>query len=151
MPRVSRTPILLVLATLLRLSVDFYRPPPQGGFYPIMRELKLNIYDNKHQVIKTYTSTDVFISTGIVEDLFKVIDIDKFLSKNNDADTMGRELIKIIFKGWDNFKEIILQVFDGITEDEFKHTDLAEINVAIMYILQNALSSLNGIGTNEKN
>lgn len=116
-----------------------------------MRELKLNIFDSKHKVIKTYTSTDIFISTGIVEDLFKVIDIDKFLSKTNDADTMGRELIKIIIKGWDNFKEIILQVFDGITEDEFKHTDLAEINVVIMYVLQNALSSLNGIGTNEKN
>ena len=116
-----------------------------------MKEIKLNIYDNKHKVVKTYRTTDVFVTTGIVEGLFKLIDIDVFLAKNTDPDTMGRELIKILVKGWDDFKSIILQLFDGMTEDEFKNTALSEVNSVILYILQSALVSLNGIGTTEKN
>lgn len=116
-----------------------------------MKELKINIYDNKNNVVKTYTTKDIYVSTGIVEDIFKLVDIDVFLSKTNDADLMGRELIKIVVKGWSSFKEVILQVFEGMTEEEFRHSHLNEINTVILYILQNALVSLNGIGTNEKN
>lgn len=112
---------------------------------------ELHIYDNKNNIVKTYKTDYSFITTGIVEDIFKLVDIDKLMNKNTTQDELGRELLKIVVKGWDSFKSIIISLFDGLTEEEFKQTHLNEIVNIIFYILNNALSSLNSIGTNEKN
>ena len=111
---------------------------------------ELNIYDNKGNIVKTYKTEYIYISTGIVEDIFKLVDIDKLLSKGTTQEELGAEMLKIVVKGWGNFKQIIMQIFDGLTEEEFKNTRLNEIVSIIFYILNNALSSLNNIGTNEK-
>ena len=116
-----------------------------------MKELKLNIYNRKGKVEKTYKNEDVFISTGVVEEIFELVDIDKLVSKTTTKEELGKELLKVIVKGWKNFKEIILSFFDGMTEEEWKRTKINEIASIIIYILQEALSSLNDIGGNEKN
>ena len=111
---------------------------------------ELHIYDNKNNIVKTYKTDYIYITTGIVEDIFKLVDIDKLMNKSTSQEDLGRELLKVVVKGWDSFKNIIISLFDGLTEEEFKQTHLNEIVNIIFYILNNALSSLNNIGTNEK-
>lgn len=117
-----------------------------------MQELKINIY-NKKKIVKTYKTNDIFITTGTVENIFKLVDIDKLLDKATSQEELGKMVLKIVIKGWAKFKDVILEIFeeDGMTEEEFENTRLNEIVKFIMYILTNALNSLNDIETNEKN
>lgn len=114
-----------------------------------MQELKLNIY-NKKKIVKTYTTNDVNITTGIVEKIFKLVDIDKLLNISTSQDDLGKMILKVVIKGFSDFKVVILDSFEGMTEEEFWNTHFDEVAKVIMYILTNAISSLNGIGTNEK-
>lgn len=115
-----------------------------------MAELKLKIYE-KNKVVKTYKTSDVFVETGVVEEIFKLVDIDKLLNKSTSQEDLGKMVLKVVVKGWDSFKAVILQIFDGITEEEFKHTRLNDVVKVIMAVLLSSLSSLNEIGTDEKN
>lgn len=152
MLRATKIAIYQVLALLLRLSKDIHPAPERGHSFTCKgaKMKELNIYDNKGNIVKTYKTEYIYISTGIVEDIFKLVDIDKLLSKGTTQEELGAEMLKIVVKGWSNFKQIIMQIFDGLTEEEFKNTRLNEIVSIIFYILNNALSSLNNIGTNEK-
>lgn len=116
-----------------------------------MKELKLNVYDIKGKVVKTYKTECLLITTGVVERIFELVDIDKLVNKTTSQEELGKELLKVIVKGWKNFKDVILSMFDGITEEEWKRTRINEVASIIIYILQEALSSLNDIGGNEKN
>lgn len=115
-----------------------------------MQELKLNIY-NKKKIVKTYTTNDVNITTGIVEKIFKLVDIDKLLNTSTSQEDLGKMILKVVIKGFSDFKIVIIESFEGMTEEEFWNTHFDEVAKVIMYILTNAISSLNGIGTNEKN
>lgn len=115
-----------------------------------MAELKLKIYE-KNKVVKTYKTSDVFVETGVVEEIFKLVDIDKLLNKSTSQEDLGKMVLKVVVKGWDSFKWVILQIFDGLTEEEFKHTRLNDVVKVIMAVLLSSLSSLNEIGTDEKN
>lgn len=115
-----------------------------------MNELKLNIY-NKKEIIKTYTIEYEYINTGIAEAIFELIDIDKFLSKTTTKEELGKELFRIVVKGWPLFKQVIIELCDGkLTEEEWKKTRSDEVVEIIIVILQNALSSLNSLGGNKK-
>ena len=114
-----------------------------------MSELKLNIY-NKNKIEKTYIVEDAYINTGIVETIFDLVDIDKLMNESTTQEELGRELLKIIVKGWGSFKQVIMELCDGLTEEEWKKTKLNEVAQIIIAILQNALSSLNDIGGTEK-
>lgn len=111
----------------------------------------LNIYDKKGKVVKTYSTNEIFVTTGIVEDIFKYVDIDTLLNKSTSQEDLGKLILKIVVKGWSNFKEIILNLFDNLTEEEFRETRINEVASVILNVLTYALSSLNSIGTSEKN
>ena len=115
-----------------------------------MQEVVLNIY-NKDKIEKTFKTKDIYINTGIVETIFDLVDIDKLMNKSTSQEDLGRELLKVIVKGWGSFKEVIKQIFPDLTEEDWKKTRLNEVTSIIITILQNALSSLNDIGGNEKN
>lgn len=114
------------------------------------QELKLNIY-NKAKIIKTYTTKNIYINTSVVETIFELVDIDKLMNKTTSQEELGKELLKIIVKGWANFKNVIFELFEGITEEEWKKTRINEVARLIIFILQDALAALNDIGGSEKN
>ena len=115
-----------------------------------MSELKLNIY-NKDKIEKSYIVNDAYINTGIVETIFDLVDIDKLMSKTTTQEELGKELLKIIVKGWSSFKQVIMELCEGLTEEEWKKTKIGDVAKIIIAILQNALSSLNEVGGSEKN
>lgn len=104
-------------------------------------ELKLNIYDGD-EAIKTYTAHGYRLKMGTIEELLKLIDIDKFkgvdltntesIKSNNDV---LFEILKIVVKGFPKFRPLLMDVFKGLTADEYENIDPAEVAAVLINIV----------------
>ena len=79
--------------------------------------MKLNIYE-KRQVVKTYEADAYDLPFGVVEDVADVINLDAIETGSNT------ELIKaagnIVLKCKDTVKNLMKDIFEGITDEELK-------------------------------
>lgn len=110
-------------------------------------ELKLNIY-NKKQIEKTYTAETYDLMFGTVEDLIDIINLDK-IQTGSDA-----EIIKLVgdvaVHGLDIIKPLLKDVFEGLTDEELKHTKVKEIAEVLVDIVKFSVGEI-GKGANSKN
>lgn len=113
-------------------------------------ELTLNIYD-KGKVDKTYKAESFTLMTGTCEDILKVVDIDKLVSGNLSEEQMGIEIIKTVTKSFKLFRPLLQEVFEGLTEEEYRRTSVKEVGKCIIAIVQYTVSELFNVGDNEKN
>lgn len=112
-------------------------------------ELKLNVYENG-KVVKTYTANDFTLQTGICEDILNAVDIDKLTAGNDQQ--LGLEIIKIVAKSFSKFKPFLQDVFDGLTEEEYRKTAIKEVAGVIIQIVKYTISELYSVGgSNSKN
>ena len=86
-------------------------------------EIKLNIYKGK-KIEKTYTATSYDLMYGTVEDFINIIDVDKI---NDEIAVAG-----MIVKGFGQVKPLLMDVFEGLTEDELKNTKIKELVTVII-------------------
>lgn len=86
--------------------------------------MQLNIY-NKKEIVKTYTADCTSISFGLMEDLAAAVDIDKFTS-GTDGEIMGATM-KFVLGSMGTVKEMLKEIFDGITDEEIRNATLPEI------------------------
>jgi hypothetical protein len=118
-------------------------------------ELKLNIYKSRKskEIEKTLTANDFELSTGVCEDVIKIINIDLFTG----ADALSEEsqlieLFKIVSNSFDVFKEMLMEVFEDLTEEDISRTKLSEIVGVVYKIIRFALGNLfSSFGSNSKN
>lgn len=108
--------------------------------------MKLNIYDKK-QVVKTYEADTYDLMFGTVEDVANAIDLDK-LNTGSDA-----EIIKLIgglvITSMPTITDLLKDIFDGITDDEIKHTKVKEIAAVFLDVVKYTLAELGkGSGKN---
>lgn len=113
-------------------------------------ELKLNIYDGKN-IKKTYEANDFTLTTGVCEDIINTVDIDKITSKKLDDKTLGIEVIKIVAKSFSKFKPFLQDVFEGLTDDEYRHTSIKEVANVVVTIVQYTVGELFNVGGSSKN
>jgi hypothetical protein len=113
-------------------------------------ELKLNIYENG-KVTKTYKANDFTLMTGICEDIINIVDIDKLTSGNLNDQTLGIEIIKIVAKSFSKFKPFLQDVFEGLTDDEYRHTSIKEVGQVVIQIVKYTINELYSVGNNSKN
>lgn len=114
-------------------------------------ELKLNIYENG-KIVKTYTANDFTLMTGICEDIINIVDVDKLTSGNLNDQTLGIEIIKIVAKSFSKFRPFLQDVFDGLTEEEYRKTAIKEVAGVIIQIVKYTISELYSVGgSNSKN
>lgn len=110
-------------------------------------ELKLNIYD-KGTSVKTYTAETYDLMFGTVEDLVEIVNLDG-LKTGSDA-----EIIKlvgnVVVKGLNIIKPLLKDIFDGLTDDELKHTKVKEIAVVIVEVIKFAVTQIS-YSSNQKN
>lgn len=112
-------------------------------------ELKLNIYENG-KVVKTYKANDFMLQTGVCEDILNTIDIDKLTSGDNQQ--LGIEVIKIVAKSFSKFRPFLQDVFDGLTEEEYRKTSIKEVGGVIIKVVKYTISELYNVeGNNSKN
>lgn len=113
-----------------------------------MNSLTLNIYGKvkgKRKVVKTYTADSLDISFGIVEDMMEVLDK---VQSNSDENM----ILSAIMKNLKNVKPLLLDVFDGLTEEELKKADTKEVVQVIVNIIVLAIREISRLtGSATKN
>ena len=115
-----------------------------------MEKLKLNIYDGK-KVVKTYEAEDFNLMTGTCEDIINMIDVDKLTSGKLNDQQLGIEVVKVVAKSFNKFRPFLQDVFEGLTDEEYRHTSIKEVAGAVITIVQYTVGELFNIGGNSKN
>ena len=99
----------------------------------------LNIY-NKNTIIKTYEAENYDIKFGVVEDVIELFDMDE-LQKGDDI-----ELIKLVGKtipkSLGSIKDLMKDIFDGLTDEELPNVKIKEMAQIIVTIIKYALSQI---------
>lgn len=113
-------------------------------------ELKLNIYDGK-KIVKTYETNDFTLTTGVCEDILNTIDIDKLTGGKLDDKALGIEVIKIVAKSFSKFKPFLQNVFEGLTDEEYRNTSIKEVGGVVLAIVQYTIGELFDVGGTSKN
>lgn len=111
-------------------------------------ELKLNIYKKK-KIEKTYTTESYDLLFGTVEDFIELVDLDK-LEKGTDAEIIKLVGNVIIKGGLEIIKPLIKDIFDGLTDEELRHTKVSEIAKILVEVVKFAISQMS-IGNDGKN
>lgn len=112
--------------------------------------MKLNIYDHK-EVIKTYEADEYELMFGTVEDMIDAAKLDK-IESGTDAEIVVAAT-NLVTTSMDTVKDLLKDVFDGLTDDEIRHTRVSEIVNVIVDVIRYAISqiSLFGGGKRGKN
>lgn len=102
--------------------------------------LKLNVYKNK-KVEKTYEVDEYEVMFGTVEDILKIIDIDKI------GDNV--ELVKMVIKSLNKIKPFLKEIFQDISDEELRRTKTKEIISLFVQIISSSISDLGLINGNK--
>ena len=109
--------------------------------------MKLNIYEKK-QIVKTYEVDKYDLMFGVVEDVADALDLDSLKGGSN------AEIIKLVgnmvFKSMDTIKELMKDIFDGLTDEELKNVKVSEIVDVLVGVVQFTILQLK-LGANGKN
>lgn len=89
-------------------------------------ELKLNIYDKQRLVVKTYTRQDYNVLWGTIEDFLNVLDVDSLVNATN-SDSLFAALSRLLNVHRETINPLMLDIFEGLTEDELKYTTAKEV------------------------
>lgn len=113
-------------------------------------KLELNIYDGT-KIVKTYEANDFTLMTGVCEDIINIIDIDKLTSGKLNDKQLGIEVVKVVAKSFSKFKPFLQDVFEGLTDDEYRHTSIKEVAGVVVAIVQYTVGELFNVGGSSKN
>lgn len=108
--------------------------------------MTLNIY-NKKEIIKTYTADTYNLMFGTVEDILELIDIDNLKTANTDEISIA--VIKAVPKSIGIFKNLLKDVFEGLTDEELKNVKVSDIVSIVIDIIKFTFGQLQG--NNQKN
>ena len=117
-------------------------------------EFSLNVYKTRglKQVEKTYKVSDFELSFGACEDVLNAINIDLFAggldALSDEAKTA--EMFKMVVDALPVIKDILKDVFDGLTDDELKRTSVKELVGLVMQVIRYSMATL-GKSVPEKN
>ena len=109
--------------------------------------MKLNIYDHK-EVIKTYEADEYELMFGTVEDMIDAAKLDK-IESGTDAEIVIAAT-NLVTTSMDTVKDLLKDVFDGMTDDEIRHTRVSEIVNVIVDVIRYAISQISLFGGGKK-
>jgi len=102
-------------------------------------ELKLNIY-NKQEIVKTYTSDTYDLMFGTVEDILEVLNVDQ-LKTGSDTE-LFMLVAKALPKSMSTIKSLLKDVFEGITDEDLKHTKVKELVAVLVTIVKSSFDEM---------
>ena len=95
--------------------------------------MKLNIYEKK-KVVKTYTADTYDLMWGVVEDVANAVKLDE-IKTGSDAEIM-KLVLNLVLKSMGTVRELMKDIFDGITDKELKKTKVTEIAQVLVDVVQ---------------
>lgn len=83
-------------------------------------ELKLPIYDGAN-IVKTYTVETINFSFGVVEDILNALNVEEMKTGDN------KEIAVMIIKCSKQLKPFLMDLFEGVTAEEIRHTKIQDL------------------------
>ena len=103
-------------------------------------ELKLHIYEGR-KVVKTYTAESIDLSFGVIEDVIDALDFESMKTGDN------KEMAKMLIKCKDQLKPFLMDIFDGLTAEEVRHTRTQNLIDVFRGLYNYAVSELGVVGS----
>lgn len=98
-------------------------------------ELKLPIYDGD-KIVKTYTSETINFSFGIVEDILNALNVEEMKTGDN------KEIAVMILKCSKQLKPFLMDLFEGVTAEEIRHTKIQDLILVFRGLYQYATGEI---------
>ena len=106
--------------------------------------MKLNIFgkdeNGKKTIVKTYEVRQYDLMFGTVEELAREIKLDELTDINDEKILMT--VGKLMITSMNVIKDLLTDMFDGITEDEIKHTTVKEIAAVLIDVVVYTITEL---------
>ena len=106
--------------------------------------MKLNIFgkdeNGKKTIVKTYEVRQYDLMFGTVEELAREIKLDELKDINDEKILMT--VGKLMITSMNVIKDLLTDMFDGITEDEIKHTTVKEIAALLIDVVVYTITEL---------
>ena len=114
--------------------------------------MKLNIYEKK-KIIKTYEVDTYDLMFGTIEDVANAVDLDSLegVTTGAAADIAIVKMVgKLILTSMDTVKDLLKDIFEGITDEELKKTKVSELANVFIEVVKYTIAQLS-LGGNGKN
>ena len=119
-------------------------------------ELKINIYNDNDEVVKTYTKETYSIKMGFLKRIVKTLDIETIVSAfsgNTMEDNI--ELIKVasnfVCSSYDTIQELMKDIFKGLTNEEYENVSINEVANVLVNLVKYTVSTIGLAQSDEKN
>lgn len=103
-------------------------------------EFKLHIYGGR-KIVKTYTAESIDLSFGVIEDVIDALDFESMKTGDN------KEMAKMLIKCKDQIKPFLMDIFDGLTAEEVRHTRTQNLIDVFRGLYNYAVSELGMVGS----
>lgn len=106
-------------------------------------EIKLNVYDDENNIVKTSTAEVMELKFGSIRSLMKLLNVDDI----NDT----AQLLKVVYGAWDQLTRILNGCFPDMTDEDWDNVKLSELIPVLMTILKYSFTQMLTIPTDSKN
>ena len=105
--------------------------------------MKINIYNDKGEVIKTEEAEMIELRFGTIRKIMKLLDIDN--AKNS------AELLMTVNSAWDEVVKILNRSFEDMTEEDWEGVKLSELLGVLLAIVKYSFKKMAEIPVDEGN
>lgn len=104
-----------------------------------MNEIKVNVYNDDNEVVKTYTASAAKIKFGTIRAIMALLNVESI----NDTS----ELLKTVYGAWGQLVRLLNNCFPEMTEEEWDNVPVEEVYLVVMSILRASFSQMGQIKT----
>lgn len=104
----------------------------------------LNIYEKK-KVVKTYEADSYDLMFGTVEDVANAVDLDK-LKTGSDVEII-QAVGALVMNSMDTVKDLLKDIFDGLTDAEIKQTKVEEIAAVLIGVVKYTFAKMSKLNS----
>lgn len=106
-------------------------------------EIKLNVYDDENNIVKTSTAEVMELKFGSIRSLMKLLNVD-------DIDDTA-QLLKVVYGVWEQLTKILNGCFPDMTDEDWDNVKLSELIPVLMTILKYSFTQMLTIPSDSKN
>lgn len=106
-------------------------------------EIKLNVYDDENNIVKTATAEVMELKFGSIRSLMKLLKVDDI----NDT----AQLLKVVYGAWEQLTKILNSCFSDMTDEDWDNVKVSELIPVLVAILKYSFTQMLSIPTDSKN